>query len=81
MAPEDLLTSHPGPVGTIISTVRRLLRPVLKLFANTDLPLHKQFKINIGVAATLHELMQENAELRAQLATLQAQLRDNEERR
>ena len=35
--------------------MRRLLRPLTKLFANTDLPLHKQFKVNIGVAAALRQ--------------------------
>ncbi len=58
----------------IISTVRRLLRPLTKLFANTDLPLHKQFKVNIGVAAALHDLMQENAELQTRVEMLQKRL-------
>jgi hypothetical protein len=81
VAPEDLLTSHPGLTGTLISGLRRLLRPIVKLFVNTDLPLHKQFKVNIGVAAALHELMQDNAALRAEVAALRARLDDNEAQR
>jgi hypothetical protein len=74
VAPEDLYTSHPGFVGGLISSARRLLRPLTKLFANTDLPLHKQFKVNIGVAAALHDIMQENAELQARIELLQKRL-------
>ncbi|NKB87507.1 MAG: hypothetical protein GKS06_04750 [Acidobacteria bacterium] len=81
VAPEDLVLSHPGPIGTLISAARKTLRPIVKLFANTDLPLHKQFKINIGVAATLHELMQDNAALRAEVAALRARVEGDEESR
>jgi len=74
VAPEDIYVSHPGFAGTLISAFRRILRPVVKLFVNTDLPLHKQFKVNIGVAAALHDLMQENATLRAEIEALRARL-------
>jgi len=74
VAPEDIYTSHPGFAGTLISAVRRLLRPLVKLFVNTDLPLHKQFKVNIGVAAALHDVMQENATLRADVEALRERL-------
>ncbi len=74
VAPEDIYASHPGVTGTLISAVRRLMRPLVKLFVNTDLPLHKQFKVNIGVAAALHDVMQENATLRAEVDALRAHL-------
>ncbi len=74
VAPEDIYASHPGFAGTLISAIRRLLRPLVKLFVNTDLPLHKQFKVNIGVAAALHDVMQENAALRAEVDALRARL-------
>lgn len=74
VAPEDIYASHSGFAGTLISAIRRLLRPLVKLFVNTDLPLHKQFKVNIGVAAALHDLMQENAALRAEVDALRARL-------
>jgi len=74
VAPEDIYTSHPGIAGTLISATRKLFRPLVKLFANTDLPLHKQFKVNIGVAAALHDVMQENATLRAEVDALRARL-------
>jgi hypothetical protein len=73
VAPGDLYTSHPGGAGRLISIVRRVLRPITKLFVNLDLPLHKQFKVNIGVAAALHDLMQDNAVLRAEIEELRAQ--------
>ena len=74
IAPEDIYASHPGLAGTLISATRKLFRPLVKLFANTDLPLHKQFKVNIGVAAALHDVMQENATLRAEVDGLRARL-------
>ena len=74
VAPEDIYASHPGFAGTLISATRKLLRPLVKLFVNTDLPLHKQFKVNIGVAAALHDVMQENATLRAEMDALRARL-------
>lgn len=80
VAPEDLYVSHPGAVGSLISALRRLLRPVTKLFVNADLPLHKQFKTNIGVAAALHDLMQDNAALRAEVDSLRRRLDDLEDR-
>ncbi len=74
VAPEDIYASHPGVAGTLISAIRRLLRPFVKLFVNTDLPLHKQFKVNIGVASALHDIMQENATLRGEVEALRARL-------
>lgn len=74
VAPEDIYTSHPGFPGTLISAIRRVLRPLVKLFVNTDLPLHKQFKVNIGVAAALHDVMLENATLRAEVEALRERL-------
>ena len=73
VAPEDLYASHPSGAGRLISLIRKLLRPITKLFVNLDLPLHKQFKVNIGVAAALHDLMQDNMALRAELEQLRAQ--------
>ena len=68
VGPEDLDTSHDGARGTLIRAVRRLARPLLKLVANAELPLYKQHKINLGFAAALRQLMEENARLRAALA-------------
>jgi hypothetical protein len=70
VTPEDLRSSHPGAAGTVIRGVRGLLRPLTKLLANLELPLYKQFKINLGVASALHDLMQENAGLRRQVSEL-----------
>ena len=70
VSPEDLRSSHPGAAGALISAVRRLLRPATKLLANLDLPLYKQFKVNLGVASALNDLMQENAQLRQQVSEL-----------
>lgn len=71
VTPEDLRASHPGALGGIIGGMRRTLRPLLKVFANLELPLYKQFKANLGFAAALHDLMQENVELRRRLGELQ----------
>ena len=70
MSPEDLRTSHPGAVGQVIGGVRWLLRPFLKLLANLDLPLYKQFKVNLGLAAAVHDLLAENATLRRHVGEL-----------
>lgn len=74
VAPEDIYASHAGLAGTMICAIRKLLRPLVKLFVNTDLPLHKQFKVNIGVAAALHDVMLENAALRTEVEALRARL-------
>lgn len=71
VTPEDLRASHPGGVGRAIGGLRRLLRPLTKLFANLDLPLYKQFKINLGLASALGDLLEENARLRARLDRLE----------
>lgn len=70
VTPEDLRSSHPGAAGTLIRGLRSLLRPATKLLANLELPLYKQFKINLGVASALNDLMQENAALRRQVIEL-----------
>lgn len=70
VSPADLRLSHPSTVGRVIRAVRTLLRPVTKLLANTDLPLYKQFKINIGFASAIQDLMQENARLRHRVGEL-----------
>ncbi len=70
VGPEDLRRSHDGPVGRLIRGVRTLLRPVTKLLVNTDMPIFKQFKLNIGVAAALHDLLEDNSRQRARLQEL-----------
>lgn len=74
VSPEDLVTSRPGGLGRLISAIRRLARPFLKVVANTEVPLFKQFKVNIGVAGALHELMRENEELRRAVGELRDRL-------
>lgn len=74
VAPEDIYASHAGLAGTLICAIRKLLRPLVKLFVNIDLPLYKQFKVNIGVAAALHDVMLENAALRTEVEALRARL-------
>lgn len=66
----DLRASHAGVMGSLIVAVRRLLRPLTKLLANLDLPLHKQHKVNLGTAAALRDVLQENDSLRRQVADL-----------
>lgn len=84
ISPADLRLSHPSAAGRVIRAVRTLLRPVTKLLANTDLPLYKQFKINIGLASAIQDLMQENAMLRHRVGKLAQdveRLRASDERR
>jgi len=76
ITPEDLRASHAGPLGWLITTVRLLLRPFVKLAVNLDTPLHKQFKINLGLANAIHELTLENAALRHRLQKLSAHVDD-----
>ena len=68
VGPEDLVTSRRGVWGDLVRAVRHLARPLLKLVANAELPLYKQHKINLGIAAALQQLLEENARLRAALA-------------
>lgn len=74
VTPEDLHASRPGVAGALIGGLRRALRPVTKLFANLELPLYKQHKANLGVAAALRDLIAENTDLRRRLAEIQRRL-------
>jgi hypothetical protein len=80
VTPADLWSSRRPGAGALLSGARRLLRPVLKLFGNFDLPLYKQFKINVGVADVLHELLVRNAELGARLEDATRRLEELEAR-
>ena len=73
----------PG-VGLVLAVVRRFARPAVKLFANLEVPLYKQFKINLGIAEALNEILCKNSDLEAQLddvtrrlETLEADRRTN----
>jgi hypothetical protein len=86
VTPQDLVESRRRGAGGLLSALRRLARPVLKLVANFELPLFKQFKINLGVADTLHELLLRAAELEARLddvsrrlEALEGRLSDNDD--
>lgn len=79
VTPEDLHRSHPGPFGALVGGIRRALRPVTKLLANLELPLYKQYKLNLGLAAAVHELLVENQRLRGRLAALQQRVTELEE--
>ena len=51
----------------MLAIIRRLARPVIKVFANLEVPLYKQFKINLGIAEALNEILCKNSDLEAQL--------------
>lgn len=68
--PEDLRESGRSGFGVVAGALRRLARPFLKLFANLELPLYKQFKINLGLAEAVHDLLRENAGLRGRVEEL-----------
>ncbi len=72
--PEDLRASHPGAIGRLIRAVRTLLRPVTKLLVNTDRPIFKQFKINLGLAAAVLDLLTEQARLARRLREMETRL-------
>lgn len=67
VTPQDLIESKRRGAGAVVAATRRLVRPLVKLFANLDLPLYKQFKINLGVAEALNELLCRIGELEARL--------------
>jgi len=68
--PEDLRESGGSGFGAVAGGMRRIARPFLKLLANLELPLYKQFKINLGLAEAIHDLLRENAELRGRVEEL-----------
>jgi hypothetical protein len=70
VSPEDLISSKRRGAGLLVAGTRRLVRPLVKMFANLDLPLYKQFKINLGVAEALHELICRVTELEARIETM-----------
>jgi hypothetical protein len=78
VTPHDLVESKRRGAGTLLATFRRLVRPLVKLFANLELPLYKQFKINLGVADVLNELLCRNAELEAQVEDMARRIEELE---
>lgn len=80
VSPEDLRESRSDLLGRLISGIRRLVRPFVKLLVNADLPLFKQHKINLGLASALHDLMREHAELQRRVAELSSRLDDRGDR-
>ena len=68
VTPQDLVESKRRGAGSMLAAVRRLARPAIKLFANLELPLYKQFKINLGIADALNELLCRTSDLEARLA-------------
>lgn len=81
VTPQDLVESRRPGAGSLLAALRRLVRPGLKLFANLELPLYKQFKINLGVADALHELLSRTAELEARLEEMSRRLEELEGQR
>ncbi len=67
VTPQDLVESKRRGTGSMVVAVRRLARPAIKLFANLELPLYKQFKINLGIADALNELLCRTSDLEARL--------------
>lgn len=78
VTPQDLVESKRRGSGALIGAVRRLARPGIKVFANLELPLYKQFKINLGVADALNELLCRTAELEARLDDMARRIEDLE---
>ena len=74
VTPQDLVESKRHGAGSLVTTARRAVRPMVKLFANLELPLYKQFKINLGVAEALNELLCRVTELEARLEDMSRRL-------
>jgi len=74
VGPDDLRSSSRRGLGRVIGLSRALFRPFTKLIGNLDLPIYKQFKINLGVAEALHDSMQQTAELQARVEELSDRL-------
>ena len=84
VSPDDLRSSGRRGLGSLIALTRSLFRPLVKLVSNIELPIYKQFKINLGVAEALHDSMQQTAELQArveELADRMERLENEAERR
>ena len=74
VSPDDLRSSSRRGLGRLIGLSRTLFRPFIKLIGNLDLPIYKQFKINLGVAEALHDSLQQTAELQARVEELSDRL-------
>jgi hypothetical protein len=70
VSPDDLRRSGRRGLGSLIALSRSLFRPVMKLVSNIELPIYKQFKINLGVAEALHDSMRQTAELQGRVEEL-----------
>lgn len=74
VSPDDLRSSNRRGLGRLIGLSRAIFRPFIKLVGNLDLPIYKQFKINLGVAEALHDSLQQTAELQARVEELSDRL-------
>lgn len=74
VSPDDLRSSSRRGLGRLIGGARAIFRPFVKLVGNFDLPIYKQFKINLGVAEALHDSLQQSAELQARVEELSDRL-------
>lgn len=81
VTPQDLVESKRRGSASLVAAVRRLARPAIKVFANLELPLYKQFKINLGVADALNELLCRTAELEARVDGMARRIEELEARR
>ncbi|MFQ5743713.1 MAG: hypothetical protein ACE5HV_09020 [Acidobacteriota bacterium] len=80
VSPEDLRRSGRQAFGRLIALARTLAGPVMKLGANLDLPLYKQFKINLGVAEALNDLLRQTSDLQVRVEELASRLDRLEQR-
>jgi hypothetical protein len=74
LSPDDLRSSGRRGLGSLIALSRSLFRPVMKLVSNVELPIYKQFKINLGMAEALHDSMRQTAELQGRVEELAERL-------
>ena len=74
-----ILTTRTGPLAFLLVTVKKLLRPLIRLY--TDHPLNRQAQLNLYLARLLHQNIRETARLQVEIQSLRHRCRQLEAER
>ena len=71
-----ILTTRTGPRAFLLVTVKKLVRPLIRLY--TDHPLNRQAQLNLYLARLLHQNIRETARLQVEIQALRHRCRQLE---
>ena len=74
-----ILTTRTGPLAWLLVTVKKLVRPVVRLY--TDHPINRQAQLNLYLVRLLHQNIRETARLQVEIQSLRHRCRQLEAER